>query len=166
MAMKQHPFVVTTTLKGDGTTIVYDKNKPNRSDAVGKAYKINASGKAELVGDGDEIDGKVLSVDPENNITGAYKFGGLSFLIGDGETVTVGSKVVGALGPASAKGYIKDAPALPNNLADVAAADIDAFGEVRTAHNAVRQALNALSGNAKGSGKVLKKTTTEALVVL
>ena len=41
MAMKEHPFVVTTTLKGDGTTIKYDITKPNRSDAVGKAYKYN-----------------------------------------------------------------------------------------------------------------------------
>ena len=49
MAIKEHPFVVTTTLKGDGTTIKYDVTKPNRSDAVGKAYRMNADGKAELV---------------------------------------------------------------------------------------------------------------------
>ena len=60
MAIKEHPFVVTTTLRGDGLTIKYDITKPNRSDAVGKAYKYNrTTGKAELVADGDEIDGKV-----------------------------------------------------------------------------------------------------------
>ena len=61
MAIKEHPFVVTTTtLKGDGVTIKYDvTSKPNRSDAVGKAYRMNADGKAELVGDGEEFDGKV-----------------------------------------------------------------------------------------------------------
>ena len=63
MAIKEHPFVVTTTLRGDGVTIKYDITKPNRSDAVGKAYTINADGKAELAGDGDPIDGKVTHVD-------------------------------------------------------------------------------------------------------
>ena len=38
MAIKEHPFLVTTTLQGDGVTIKYDVTKPNRSDAVGKAY--------------------------------------------------------------------------------------------------------------------------------
>ena len=55
MAIKEHPFLVTTTLQGDGVTIKYDVTKPNRSDAVGKAYRMNADGKAELVGDGDPI---------------------------------------------------------------------------------------------------------------
>ena len=63
MAIKEHPFLATTTLKGDGVTITYDVTKPNRSDAVGKAYRMNADGKAELVGDGEEFDGKVTHVD-------------------------------------------------------------------------------------------------------
>ena len=79
MAIKEHPFVVTTTLKGDGVTIKYDVTKPNRSDAVGKAYRMNADGKAELVGDGEEFDGKVTHVDFENNITAAYMFARLAF---------------------------------------------------------------------------------------
>ena len=51
MAMKEHPFVVTTTFQGDGRTIKYDATKPGRSDAVGKAYKLNGD-TAELVADG------------------------------------------------------------------------------------------------------------------
>ena len=58
--LKEHPFLVTTTFQGDGTTIKYDITKPNRSEAVGKAFKINDDGKGELVDDGDEIDGKVI----------------------------------------------------------------------------------------------------------
>ena len=48
MAIKEHPFLVTTTLQGDGVTIKYDVTKPNRSDAVGKAYTINADGRQSL----------------------------------------------------------------------------------------------------------------------
>ena len=112
MAIKEHPFLATTTLKGDGVTIKYDATKPNRSDAVGKAYRMNADGKAELVGDGDEFDGKVTHVDFENNITAAYLFAGLRLPIGDSETVAKGDKLVGALGPSSAKGYVKSVPEL------------------------------------------------------
>ena len=80
MAIKEHPFVATTTFKGDGVTIKYDTSKPNRSDAVGKAYRMNADGKAELVADGDEFDGKVTHVDfDKHNITAAYMFGWLAF---------------------------------------------------------------------------------------
>ena len=112
MAMKEHPFVVTTTLKGDGTTIKYDVTKPNRSDAVGKAYRYNkTTGKAELVADGEEIDGKVLHVDDKHNITAAYMFGGLRLPLGATEEVARGDKLVGALGPDSAKGYVKAASA-------------------------------------------------------
>ena len=84
MAIKEHPFVATTTFKGDGVTIKYDTSKPNRSDAVGKAYRMNADGKAELVADGDEFDGKVTHVDDNHNITAAYLFAGLRLPLGDG----------------------------------------------------------------------------------
>ena len=104
MAMKEQPFVVTTTFQGDGDTIKYDVTKPGRSDAVGKAFKINADGKGELVDDGDEIEGKVLEVDDDHKFTGAYMFGGLLFPLGNNQTVVSGDKLVGALGPNSEKG--------------------------------------------------------------
>ena len=105
--LKEHPFLVTTTFQGDGDTIKYDITKPNRSDAVGKAFKINDDGKGELVEDGDEIDGKVISVDDDHKFTAAYMFGGLTLPLGDGETVKRGDKIVGALGASNAKGHIK-----------------------------------------------------------
>ena len=123
MAIKEHPFLATTTLKGDGVTIKYDVTKPNRSDAVGKAYRMNADGKAELVGDGEEFDGKVTHVDDNHNITAAYLFAGLRLPLGDSATVAKGDKLVGALGPGSAKGYVKAVPelALPEDLKTVSA---------------------------------------------
>ena len=166
MAIKEHPFLATTTLKGDGVTIKYDATKPNRSDAVGKAYTINADGKAELAGDGDQIDGKVNHVDDANNITAAYMFGGLRLPLGDGETVAKGDKLVGALGPSSAKGYVKAVPelSLPSDLEDVAATATQAeHNAVRTAINSLKAEVATLSG-LKGKGAVINFDTTDALV--
>lgn len=146
--LKEHPFLVTTTFQGDGDTIKYDATKPNRSDAVGKAFKINSDGKGELVGDGDEIEGKVISVDDDHKFTGAYMFGGLRLPLGNGVTVKRGDKVVGALGASSAKGHVKAAPAIPASPADEATLS------------------GAVTATLKGSGKVLQFDTTDALVAM
>ena len=173
MAMKEHPFVVTTTFQGDGTTIKYDPTKPGRSDAVGKAFRINDDGKGELVIDGQEIDGKVLEVDDDNKFTGAYMFGGLLLPIGKDQTVASGDKLVGALGPSKAKGYVKAAGSitdLPTDLADLATADIDTDPEKLTAYNAARTQINSVSATVsdlvaaeKGKGNVLEVDSTHAL---
>lgn len=147
--LKEHPFLVTTTFQGDGVTIKYDITKPNRSDAVGKAFKINADGKAELVGDGEEFDGKVIDgVNDKHQFTGAYMFGGLRLPLGEGATVTRGDKLVGALGPSNAKGYVKAAPAIPASPTDEATLSA------------------AVTATLKGNGKVLKSDTTHALVAM
>ena len=174
--LKEHPFLVTTTFQGDGDTIKYDATKPNRSDAVGKAFKINADGKGELVVDGDEIDGKVISVDDDHKFTGAYMFGGLNLPLGENETVARGDKIVGALGADKAKGHVKavSAPAaLPSDLTDLAAVDIDTDAEKLTVHNAARTQINSVSETvsalvaaAKGKGSVINSDTTHALVAL
>ena len=166
MAIKEHPFVVTTTLKGDGTTIKYDVTKPNRSDAVGKAYRMNADGKAELVDDGAEFDGKVTHVDDKHNITAAYMFGGLRLPLGESATVAKGDRLVGALGPDSAKGYVKAVPelSLPSDLEDVAAAATQAeHNAVRTAINSLKAEVETLSG-LKGKGSVVDFDSIHALV--
>ena len=163
MAMKEHPFVVTTTLQGDGDTIRYDITKPGRSDAVGKAFKINADGKGELVSDGDAIDGKVLEVDDDHKFTAAYMFGGLRFPLGDSATVERGDKIVGALGANSAKGYVKavtDASALEA----LAATDIDDDAKKLAAYNAARAGITELVDATDGAGKVLEFDAVHALV--
>jgi len=175
--LKEHPFLVTTTFQGDGDTIKYDATKPNRSDAVGKAFKINADGKGELVGDGDEIDGKVISVDDDHKFTGAYMFGGLNFPLGENQTVARGDKLVGALGANRAKGHVKavSAPAaLPSDITAIGAdGDVDSDTKRLTAHNAARTQINSVSATvkglvaaAKGKGSVLNSDTTHALVAL
>lgn len=170
MAMKEHPFVVTTTFQGDGETIKYDKTKPGRSDAVGKAFRINpTTGKGELVAAGEKIDGKVLEVDDDDKFTGAYLFGGLIFPIGMGETVARGNRLVGARGPDNAKGYVKAAASeVPTDLADLAAGEIDDDAKKLAAYNAARTRLNSLAstltGIATGQGNVLEVDATHALV--
>ena len=152
--LKEHPFLVTTTFQGDGTTIKYDATQPNRSDAVGKAFKLNANGIGELVENGDEIDGKVLAVDDDHKFTAAYMFGGLTLPLGNSATVARGDKVVGALGPSSARGYVKAATktARPSSdFADLAAATA---------------AVQSLVDEQKGKGSVLEFDTTHALVAL
>ena len=151
--LKEHPWLVTTTFQGDGVTIKYDATKPNRSDAVGKFFKLNADGKGELVGDGEEFDGKVIAVEDKHKFTGAYMFGGLRAPLGTRATVSRGDKLVGALGPNAAKGYVKPATAVtrPADNADAAA---------------VRTAVQALADNAKGKGSVINSDTTHALVAL
>lgn len=164
--LKEHPFLVTTTFQGDGDTIKYDATKPNRSDAVGKAFKFNDNGIGELVEDGDEIEGKVISVDDDHKFTGAYMFGGLTLPLGTGATVKKGDKVVGALGADSAKGHVK-AVTEPTALAAIGAdAEIDAAGEVRTAMNAANAQITNLVNARKGKGSVLESDTTHALVAI
>lgn len=163
--LKEHPWLVTTTFQGDGSTIKYDSTKPNRSDAVGKAFKINDDGKGELVGDGDEIDGKVIAVDDDHKFTAAYMFGGLTLPLGNGATVTRGDKVVGALGPSSAKGHIKAATE-PEALAAIAATDFDTAGEELVVHNAAREQITNIVNALKGKGSVIESDTTHALVAL
>ena len=163
MAIKEHPFVVTTTLKGDGVTIKYDVTKPNRSDAVGKAYRMNADGKAELVGDGEEFDGKVTHVDDKHNITGAYMFGGLRLPLGESATVAKGDKLVGALGPDSAKGYVKAASSAAA-LEALEATDIDDDAKKLAAYNAARTQISNLVDATQGKGSVVDFDATDALV--
>ena len=165
MSMKEHPFLVTTTFQGDGTTIKYDPTKPNRSDAVGKAFKLNADGNGQLVEDGDAIDGKVISVDDDHKFTAAYMFGGLLLPLGENATVTRGDKVVGALGPNKAKGHIKAVTA-PATLAAVAEVDIDTDAEQVTVHNAARTQITNIVNALKGKGSVLEADTTHALVAM
>ena len=161
--LKEHPFLVTTTFQGDGDTIKYDITKPNRSDAVGKAFKINDNGIGELVEDGDEIDGKVISVDDDHKFTAAYMFGGLRLPLGNNATVKRGDKIVGALGAGSAKGHVK-AVTEPTALAAIDADDINTTAKDVAVQNAARTQITNIVNARKGKGSVLEFDTSEALV--
>ena len=150
--LKEHPFLVTTTFRGDGDTIKYDITKPNRSDAVGKAFKLNANGIGELVEDGDDIEGKVIAVDDDNRFTGVYLCGGVTLPLGAGATVARGDKLVGALGTGSVKGHVKTV-----SDAAVIAANVDSFAELPAV-------INRVIDLAQSKCRVLDFDTTNALV--
>ena len=175
MALKEHPFLATTSFKHDKKTIKYDITAPNRSTAVGKVYKLNADGVAELPADGEEFDGVIIAVDA-TQITGAYLFGGLRVPLASNETVKRGDRLVAGLGPSNAKGFVKavSAPAdLPTDLADIAASDVGNAAGITTAENAGRAQINSVSATVaalvaalKGKGTVLEFDTTHALITL
>ena len=173
MALKEHPFLATTSFKHDKSTIKYDITKPNRSTAVGKVYRINEDGVAELPPDGEAFDGVITAVD-DTQITGAYLFAGLRVPLASNATVKRGDKLVAGLGPSSAKGYVKavSAPAdLPTDLADIAASDVGSAANIAVADNAERAQINSVSATVediidtlKGKGSVLNFDTTHALI--
>ena len=164
MALKEHPHVVTTSIPHDKKTIKYDITAENRSTAVGKVYKINDDGKAELPADGEAFDGVIIAVD-DTQITAAYLFGGLRVPLASNETVKRGDKLVAGLGPSNAKGYVK-AVAFPSDLTELVAADIDTDAEKLTEHNAVRTQINEIVAALNGKGAVLEFDTTHALITL
>ena len=179
MNMKEHAFIVTSSFNADNDTITYDKNTENRSTAVGKAFTINANGKAVLVADGDEIVGKVLAVDDDNVMTGAIICAGLRLPLGDSQTVARGDKLVGALGPKSTKGFVKAVPSPPSAVATNARvnyqdSDVSDTTNIDDALNTTNGALNqtAVAVNSlrtivnKGRGLVLNFDETDALVAL
>ena len=173
MALKEHPFLATTSFKHDKSTITYDITKPNRSTAVGKVYRINEAGVAELPPDGEAFDGVITAVD-DTQITGAYLFAGLRVPLASNATVKRGDKLVAGLGPSSAKGYVKavSAPAdLPTDLADIAGSDVADAAAIAVADNAERAQINSVSATVediidtlKGKGSVLNFDTTHALI--
>lgn len=181
MALKEHPFLVTTSYKHDKSTITYDTTKPNRSTAVGKVFKLNDDGIAELPADGEEFDGVITHVD-STQITGAYMFGGLRVPLAkesDGTVVDVarGDKLVAGVDASNsdAKGYVKavsEPAALPTDLAALAAeTEIDDDAKRLATQNAVRTQVNGVSETvgdivdaAKGKGSVIDVDTTHALL--
>ena len=106
----------------------------------------------------------------QHNITAAYMFGGLRLPIGDSETVAKGDKLVGALGPSSAKGYVKTAPELQSaeRFAALVTADIDDGCRAECCSNGDITPLEDPGCNAtlalKGKGAVINFDTTDALV--
>ena len=93
----------------DNSTITYDKTKAFGSAQAGVNLAVVLSGNdtVALCADGDAILGILEQVEADGKCTVSVA-GHLKFKKGNGATVTLGKKIVGALGAASAKGYIRD----------------------------------------------------------
>lgn len=97
---------VFATFKIDNSTITYSATATNGSSQVGLAVGLSAAETVELVGDGEEVVGKLISVDADNYAT--VQIAGVMTLPGGASaTLTLGTKIVGDLGAASAEGYIR-----------------------------------------------------------
>lgn len=89
-------------------TIVYDATKAGGSAQVGLAVTLEANNAVSLVGDGEQVEGKLVKVEPGGFCV--VQTGGVVELPGgNGATLTAGAKIVGALNASSAEGYIKAA---------------------------------------------------------
>lgn len=100
------PFII------DDSTITFDATKAGGSAQVGLAVTLSANGTIALAVDASPILGKLESVEWDKRATviegpGAY----VTLPGGNAATLTPGTKIVGALGAASAKGYIRSASA-------------------------------------------------------
>lgn len=95
------------TFKIDNSTITYDATQTNGSSQVGLAVTQSAGDTVELVGDGEFVLGKLISVTADNYCT-VQTHGYMTLPGGTSATLTIGTKVVGDL-LSSAEGYIQTA---------------------------------------------------------
>jgi hypothetical protein len=100
------------SMKIDNSTIVYDSTKANgaATTMIGKAVVLSADDTVALCADGDAVFGKLLKVEADNFAT-IQRWGMADLPAGASAATTRGNRIVGALGAASAKGYIRDAAA-------------------------------------------------------
>lgn len=97
------------TFKIDNSTITYSATVANGSSQVGLAVRATpaAGDTVELVGDGEAVLGKLIKVEADNYCVVQTR-GYMTLPGGSGATLTVGKKIVGDLGAASAEGYIRE----------------------------------------------------------
>jgi hypothetical protein len=98
------------TFSTDGVTIVYDVTQIDGAavTTIGQAASLSAGSTVQLAADAQAVIGKLILVESDAKATvqieGFQRLpGGLS------ATLTLGSHVVGALGAASARGFIRSA---------------------------------------------------------
>lgn len=94
----------------DNVTIVYNATLAGGTAAVNllKAVSLSADGTVQLASDGEAIVGQLILVESDNKCT-VQTHGTVFFPAGAAAAVTRGKTIVGALGAASAKGYIREA---------------------------------------------------------
>lgn len=88
-------------------TIVYDATKTGGSAQVGLAVTLEGSEVVSLVGDGENVEGKLIKVEP-NGFCVVQVEGEMTLPGGTSATLTEGSHIVGDL-LVSAEGYIQSA---------------------------------------------------------
>lgn len=119
--------------KADGVDIAFDPNQPHGSAVVGRAVMLSGHDTVRLTGDGSEVTGLLMKVEPDGSC--AVRTRGFARLAGGtGAALTPGSKIVGAL-LGTARGYIRNVAAAPATYA-AATADEIARGRHRVSNAA------------------------------
>lgn len=107
------------TAKVDNVTLVYDGNQIGGCVGHDLAVTLSGDSTVALTADAQSVYGQLVQVEWDGYCT--VKAGGFMKLpAGSAATVTPGTKIVGALGAASAKGFIRSVAAA--TLAEVAVA--------------------------------------------
>lgn len=94
------------TFKIDNSTITYSATTSGGSAQVGLAVGMSADSTVELVGDAEEVIGKLIKVESDNMAT-VQIGGGMTLAAGTGASLTRGKKIVGDL-LIAAEGYIRE----------------------------------------------------------
>ncbi len=100
---------VFATFKIDNSTITYSATEDGGAAAtmIGHAVNLSAADTIQLAGDGEAVLGKLISVESDNIAT-VQIAGGMTLPGGNGASLTLGKKMVGALDALSAKGHIRE----------------------------------------------------------
>lgn len=100
---------VYVTFLTDNSTIVYDATKARgaATTMLDKAVTLSAAKTVALAADGDAVIGRLELVESDN-VASVQTEGYTTLPGGASATLTLGKKIVGALGAASAKGYIRE----------------------------------------------------------
>jgi hypothetical protein len=95
------------TFKADGSTIVFDATAANGSAVAGRAvsHVVGTQDAVELSAAGQAILGRLDHVEGDGSVV-VQTEGECKLPQGDAVDVVRGDRIVGALGPASARGYI------------------------------------------------------------
>jgi hypothetical protein len=94
-----------------GGSITYDRTDEGNTPEFGRACSLSADSEVNLSADAERVIGRLVKVekDPTYTYVCTVQVGGYMKLpAGDSATITRGKAIVGALGAASAKGYIRD----------------------------------------------------------
>lgn len=99
-----------STYSIDNSTIVYDSTKARgaATTMLDKAVSLSAAKTVQLASDGEAVIGKLIKVEADNFAT-IQDRGYMEFPGGSAAALTRGKAIIGALGAASAKGYIREA---------------------------------------------------------
>jgi len=98
---------VFASFKIDNSAITYSATSNGGSASVGLAVTLSAADTITLVGDGEPVLGKLISVESDN-IAVVQIAGGMALAGGDGASLTLGKAIVGDLDALSAEGYIRE----------------------------------------------------------